>query len=108
MPRAPATGQSTFSFDLKPHSSSDTVWRHLRGQVQIDALFVGRRDGEELIFVVEAKHGSYPSSLAKHKLVYPVLAIAPQVSKYLRIVPVYVRVARLDGDLHFFVAECFL
>jgi hypothetical protein len=79
-------------------------WTHRNGQVQIDAVFVGRRDEVETVFV-EAKHGP-KSSLAKHKLAYPLLAVAPGVSRHLPIVPVYVRVVRIAEDLHFLIAEC--
>ena len=104
-PRAPAAGRSTFTFSFQPHSSLPISWTHRNGQVQIDAVFVGRRDEVETVFIVEAKHGP-KSSLAKHKLAYPVLAIAPGVSRHLPIVPVYVRVVRLAEDLHFLIAEC--
>jgi hypothetical protein len=105
MPRAPATGQSTFTFTFRPPSALPIVWEHRNGQIQIDAIFVGRRDEVETLFIVEAKHGRQ-SSLAKHKLAYAVLAVVPGVSRHLPIVPVYVRVVRSADDLHFLIAEC--
>lgn len=72
---APATGRGVFSFTFRPHEADDESLRHIRGQVEIDALFVGKRNGEEHLFVVEAKHSKHMESLAKHKLAYPVLAL---------------------------------
>ena len=36
----PATGQSTFSFQVHPHAAHAVRWNHRRGQVEIDALFI--------------------------------------------------------------------
>jgi len=71
----PATGQSTFSFHFRPHPAYGICWTHDRGQVEMDALFVARRSGAEALFVVEAKSGRTFSNIAKHKLVYPCLAL---------------------------------
>ncbi|MFC1708088.1 DUF6997 domain-containing protein, partial [Planctomycetota bacterium] len=106
-PRAPATGQSTFDFSVRPHAKLDAEWAHQAGQVEIDALLVGRRSGKSVVFVVEAKIGE-PSSLAKHKLVYPALAVAPRVPDGMEIVPVYLRVTATAEGLCFAVAECSL
>lgn len=102
----PATGQSTFSFDVRPHEDSEISWRHEKGQVEIDAMFVARRAGREVMFVVEAKVSDKFDSLAKHKLVYPVLAVQPHVPASLPIVPVYLRIVRSSGLLNFYVTEC--
>ncbi len=69
----PATGQSTFTFEFRPRGDSPQKLLHADGQVEIDAVFVAKRDGKECLFVVEAKHGNKFESLAKHKLLYPVL-----------------------------------
>lgn len=53
--------------------------QHYKGQVEIDALFVGRRNRQETLFVIEAKTSNNFQSLAKHKLVYPVLALSSNV-----------------------------
>ncbi len=103
---APATGRSTFTFDVRPHSSlSDVVFRHESGQVEIDAIFIGRRDGQETLFILEAKTGR-ESSLAKHKLVYPLRALGPSVPADLPIVPVYVRIRQAPDGFHYHVLEC--
>jgi len=102
----PATGQSTFTFNVRPHEDSQTTWLHEKGQVEIDAVFVARRAGREVMFVVEAKVSDKLDCLAKHKLVYPVLAIQPHVPASLPIVPVYLRVVRSSGLLNFYVTEC--
>jgi hypothetical protein len=73
--------------------------------VEIDALFVARRDGSDCVFVVEAKMDR-TRSLAKHKLLYPMLGIAEQVPAEFSVVPVYVRISRTDGGLVYAVAEC--
>jgi hypothetical protein len=102
---APATGRSTFTFNVRPHSTlSDVVFRHESGQVEIDAIFVGRRDGQETLFVLEAKTGK-ESSLAKHKLVYPLRALGPSVPANLPIVPVYVRIRQSSDGFHYHVLE---
>ncbi|AGB17591.1 hypothetical protein Halru_3025 [Halovivax ruber XH-70] len=101
----PATGQSTFSFDVCPRSDLSESVRHRSGQVEIDTLFAERRDGELALFVIEAKTGPR-ASLAKHKLVYPLLAIADSVPAEIELVPVYLRCRRAEGRVRFEVAEC--
>lgn len=53
----PATGQSTFTFKLKLHSSIEKVFIHHKGQVEIDTLFLGRKSGKDYIYIIEAKSG---------------------------------------------------
>lgn len=101
----PATGQSTFTFDLRPHSDLDATVTHRTGQVEIDTLFAERRDGETTLFVIEAKTGPR-ASLAKHKLVYPILAIAPNIPPEITITPVYLRCRQTGDFITFDVAEC--
>ena len=102
----PATGQSTFSFDVRPREDLNEKWHHRNGQVEIDALFVGERQGKPHLFIVEAKASKDFGSLAKHKLVYPMLALRAVVPKYLPLVPVYLRVIPAPDGLHFCVCEC--
>ena len=102
----PATGQSTFSFQVRPHSAYPVSWNHRRGQVEIDALFVAQRGGKAHLFLVEAKVSQGLQSLAKHKLVYPLLALRASVPHYLPIVPVYVRAMAAEDGVHFCVCEC--
>ncbi|WP_247729867.1 DUF6997 domain-containing protein [Halovivax limisalsi] len=101
----PATGQSTFSFDVRPRGDLPETVRHRSGQVEIDTLFAEHRDGELALFVIEAKTGER-ASLAKHKLVYPLLAIAESVPAEIELVPVYLRCRREDGRVRFSIAEC--
>lgn len=54
-PVAPATGKSTYTFGVVPHSRLDAVWEHCNGQVEIDAVLTGRRRGRDVVIVVEAK-----------------------------------------------------
>ena len=106
VPRAPATGRSTFSFQVRPHQQFDAIWTHANGQVEIDALFVGRRGGRLTVFVMEAKAGPPADTLAKHKLVYPVLATAPGVPAEADIVPVYLRAHQTEDAIIYYLAEC--
>lgn len=101
----PATGQSTFTFPVAPRPGVSAIWEHRNGQVEIDALFLGRRGGKETLFIVEAKCGLPKGSIAKHKLVYPFAALRATVPDYIGIVPVYVKTwAERDGQ-HFLVTE---
>lgn len=102
----PATGQSTFSFEVRPHAVHPVLWNHRRGQVEIDALFVAQRNGKPHLFLVEAKVSPGMQSLAKHKLVYPLLALRTSVPHDLPIVPVYVRAMSAEDGVHFCVCEC--
>ncbi len=103
---APATGKGTFTFKLKPFPEALITWQHNKGQVEIDAMFIGKRKGKEILFVVEAKTSLKFGSLAKHKLVYPILAISNKIPSSIPIIPVYIRALKLDGGLQFHVAEC--
>ncbi|MET4695178.1 DUF6997 domain-containing protein [Endozoicomonas lisbonensis] len=102
----PATGQSVFSFDFQPSSKSNETLSHQQGQVEIDAIFVGQRDGKECLFVIEAKSSKKFDSLAKHKLLYPILSIKSNIPSYMEIVPVYLRTIRNDDHIEFNIAEC--
>lgn len=102
----PATGQSTFTFDFKPRKDLSDVFSHEKGQVEIDALFMGRRRGREQLFLVEAKTGKPEGSLAKHKLCYPVAALRNSVPKYIQIVPVYMKSWSESDGRHFLITEC--
>jgi hypothetical protein len=104
-PSAPATAQSTFTFSFCPKEGGD-VWEHRSGQVQIDAAITGKRSGQTVLFLIEAKLGAPGLSLAKHKLVYPVLSIAPKVPPSMPIVPVYLRAERGPLGVSFFFTEC--
>jgi hypothetical protein len=70
----PATGQSTCSLDVRPYDDS-IAWQHRQGQVEINCIFVGHRNGRDGLFLVEAKCSCSFASLAKHKLVFPYQAL---------------------------------
>lgn len=102
---APATGNSTYTFCFYAHSEYPKKLFHNNGQVEIDAVFVGSRQGKECLFILESKSGFY-RSLAKHKLVYPVLALAKYVPVDMPIIPVYLKVQQTDKDIRYHVLEC--
>ena len=101
----PATGQTTATFEFGPHPELNSVWRHSRGQVEIDALFV-EDDAQKRVFVLESKVGNPTGDLAKHKLAYPVLAIMDSVPDSYEIVPIYMKIEKNSGDLIFHIAVC--
>ena len=102
----PARGNGRYTFPVRPHSSLDAIIEHRAGQVETDAMFVARRHGRQTLFVIEAKVGLGTRSIAKHKLVYPVLAVAERVPSDMPIVPVYVRILGSADGLSFCVSEC--
>lgn len=102
----PATGRSTFTFDIRPHSTIDDTFEHRTGQVEIDTLFAEKRNGETVLFVIEAKTGRQHSTLAKHKLVYPALALADSVPQDIMVVPLYMRCIQENDQLYFMILEC--
>ena len=101
----PAGGNSTYTFSFLVDDDYETELVHNDGQVEIDCLFVAKRGGRDTVFVLEAKSGAF-SSLAKHKLVYPVLGILPKVPEDFEVVPVYVRIQHDGASLTYNVAEC--
>lgn len=103
---APATGNSTYSFEFQPHESFNVTLRHDRGQVEIDAVFVGQRHGRDCLFVLECKTGSPTSSLAKHKLVYPILALGPHVPADIPIIPIYMLAELQENGIIYHLLEC--
>jgi len=102
----PATLQSSFTFNFLPFEDAVQTLTHDRGQVEIDGIFVAKRRGRPTLFVIEAKTGSGVKSIAKHKLVYPVLALASRVPTSLDIVPIYVYAYENGEGTHFHVVEC--
>ncbi|MFY8325233.1 DUF6997 domain-containing protein [Pseudoalteromonas sp. ZZD1] len=102
----PATGQSTFTFNFKPLASESATLEHINGQVEIDAVFVAKRNGKEHLFVIEAKHGDKFDSLAKHKLLYPSLSLLEKLPSSMPIVPVYLRSIKTAKGIDFYIAEC--
>lgn len=102
----PATGRSTFTFDVKPYSKYDLTVTHRMGQVEIDTLFAERRNGDMTLFVIEAKIGQGTGTLAKHKLMYPILALKDKITPDIEIVPVYLRCSQSEESMIFRIAEC--
>lgn len=105
VPIVPATGQSTYTFDVQPFADGPS-WAHRQGQVEIDSLFFAKRNGKQVVFAVEAKRSDAFDSLAKHKLVYPYLALRNSLPSSVHIVPVYLRAVRNGDSWNFFVCEC--
>lgn len=108
---APVTGKSTFSFKVRPHSEIDIELNHDKGQVEVDAILVGRRKDvnqdrvRDCVFVLETKSGPH-KSLAKHKLVYPILGLASRVPSDMAVIPVYMRAEQLDNSIRYDIWEC--
>jgi hypothetical protein len=102
---AAATGNTHASFSFRPHPESPEPLEHHAGQVQIDVVFVGRRGGKDVCFVVEAKSMAGP--ISKHKLLYPIYSLGPRVPADIPLVPVYLeaKYAKDQGYL-FNVTEC--
>jgi hypothetical protein len=103
----PATCSSTFSFQFIPHTRISNLFNHKNGQVEIDSMFMDNRNGIRTLFVIEAKYGHENKSLAKHKLLYPILSIAPYVPKDIPIVPVYIKACKTVLGVHFHIVECY-
>jgi len=103
---APATGRTTFSFDVRPRSSNKKKWRHNQGQVEIDAILTGKRRGKPVLVIVEGKASKGFDSLAKHKLIYPYLSLLHKIPRYMDIILGYIRIINRQDGFHFFVAEC--
>jgi hypothetical protein len=106
IPSVPATGQSTYSFQFRPHSAFPEYWTHDKGQVEMDGVFICSIKGNPTVVLIESKAGVQFGSLAKHKLFYPTLALRTRVPNYMPIVPIYLRAIKRDRDIHFYFARC--
>ncbi|MBE6063823.1 DUF6997 domain-containing protein [Clostridium cochlearium] len=107
VPLTPAMGKSVFTFKLYPYSKyKDVIFTHNNGQVEIDGVLVAERKEKQTVFVLEAKSDKSHKSLSKHKLVYPVLALAKNVPKDMEIVPVYIKIFKEEDGIHYHVVEC--
>lgn len=103
---APVTVASTFDFSFRPHPAQPTVFRHNNGQVEVDACFVSRRNGEQVLVVVEAKTGP-KRSLAKHKLFYPLMSVRAQaLASGIDVLPVYLRAQYTGNSVDYDIYEC--
>jgi hypothetical protein len=105
----PATCRSSFTFEFVPHSLNPVHLKHENGQVEIDSIFIARREGRDCLFLIEAKSSfkreSF-NSLAKHKLVYPLMALYPKMPEDMSIIPVYIKVKKVENGVTFDIAEC--
>lgn len=108
---APANTHGQYEFEIRPRHDDALTWEH-SGQVEIDALFSGKRKGKPVLVIVESKSDRDTGSrekrtLAKHKLAYPYLALRQQVPPTMEVILVYLRAYRPEDDLiHFKMAEC--
>lgn len=103
-----ANTQSTYTFSFKLNKKDEAIIEHNAGQVEIDSVFANDRNGGKVIFVIEAKSDVAHRSLSKHKLVYPVLAIADKVPPEYKIVPVYIKILKDENYIYYNIAECSL
>lgn len=105
----PAMGKNTFTFSFQPHEALPIALTHNRGQVEMNAIFVGHRDGKDCVFLIEAKAiggRTKRGTIAKHKLVYPLLGIAPNVPPHMPIIPVFLGIESMPNDLRYHIIEC--
>jgi hypothetical protein len=103
---APVMVASTFDFSFRPHPVQPTTLQHNNGQVEVDACFVSRRNGERVLIVLEAKTGSR-ISLAKHKLFYPLMSVRSEASaSNLDVIPVYLRAQRASDGVDYDIYKC--
>jgi len=102
---APATGQSTYTFSFRPRRSSAVIWEHRNGQVEVDAVLTAQRQGRPVALIVESKANRGLGSLAKHKLLYPYLALRNSIPEYMTVLLVYLRASREDDGFHFRIAQ---
>ena len=104
---APARTQAKMTFSFLPHSSlCQKSELHDGGQVDIDAVFIGKREGIDVLFVIEAKANKQYRSLAKHKLVYPSLGISESIPEGIPIVPVYMKIDEESKAYRYSILEC--
>jgi hypothetical protein len=91
---------------MNPHSQDSFLYD---GQVEIDSVFSGEVDSKNTLFVVEAKKGLPNSSLAKHKFVYPAIALASKekIPRDYNVVPCYVKSWKnaQDNTIHYCIAK---
>lgn len=102
-----ANCQSTFTFNFSPHKVINTGWTHSRGQVEIDGLFFANKGGRKNLFLVESKHQVDQKTLAKHKLVYPILSMQSSLEKHdIPITPMYLKTKIVKSDLFLTITVC--
>lgn len=104
---SPSEANGTYKFKVEnPHNVD--FFEH-DGQVEIDTVVFGKMNGNYTLFVIEGKEGKPNSTLAKHKLAYPVMALASEgkIPDYIQIVPAYVRAweDKKINSIHYCIAK---
>lgn len=104
---SPSEANGTYKFKVEnPHNVD--FFEH-DGQVEIDTVVFGKMNGNYTLFVIEGKEGKPNSTLAKHKLAYPVMALASEgkIPDYIQIVPAYVRAweDKKTNSIHYCIAK---
>lgn len=102
----PLTGRNNYSFDFYANDKSGLLI-HRNGQVEIDAVFSGFRNGKPVVVVAEAKveNGTY-KTLAKHKLFYAYKSIQSVLEDEFEIIPIYLKLSVNDHVLTAKIAVC--
>ena len=104
----PAKGNSMYTFRVCPTSEQPNLaLEHVTGQVEIDSVFLGKKSGDDTIFVVEAKRLKGRRGISKAKLVYSTLAVQSLLKFPLKVQTVYLLFDRPAPDtIRFVVAPC--
>lgn len=102
----PLTGRNGFSFKFYPTKNHDLIF-HDNGQVEIDAVFSGHKNGKPVVVVAEAKveDGKY-KSLAKHKLFYAYKSVQSVLNDEFEIIPIYLKLSIVETTLIAKIAVC--
>ena len=104
---SPSEANGTYKFNVvNPHDKQSFVHD---GQVEIDTVIFGKMNGNYTLFVIEGKEGKPTSTLAKHKLAYPAMALASEgkIPDYIDIIPVYIRAweDKKTNSIHYCIAK---
>ena len=104
---SPSEANGTYKFNVvNPHDKQFFVHD---GQVEIDTVIFGKMNGNYTLFVIEGKEGKPTSTLAKHKLAYPAMALASEgkIPDYIDIVPAYIRAweDKKTNSIHYCIAK---
>lgn len=104
---SPSEANGTYKFNvINPHDKQPFVHD---GQVEIDTVIFGKMNGNYTLFVIEGKEGKPTSTLAKHKLAYPAMALASEgkIPDYIDIIPAYIRAweDKKTNSIHYCIAK---
>lgn len=100
----PATGSGSYTFSFKPLKDFPEL-THYQGQVEIDSFFIAKRDKKKCLFIIEAKSNK-SKSLAKHKLLYPILSMQSNIDPEIEVVPVYLKFIQENAMIYINIVEC--